>query len=377
MDILISETKKDTYFGDFIYNYYSVFIDIFNKCSLVDKLLLIIIRLINLFAIFGLFFGFFLPKNLVIWHIVLCFIVLSMVISSDSHNGDFDFTIFTNATYTILKRNNNVGYSNEQLLLASKLVPIHHKSFTTVVLILMLISIFGYIYPKYSVNTCTSKLLQKLNIINGLEEDNNNYNIDPQFKLNMNNNEVVIDNMIKENKLQDVSEQKNNIELLNNNNLVPTSTEINKNNEYDLNLNKVDSNLSIFDKKIQQITIKPSQTNNDVVLNKVSVGGAGDDQLSKKEIFIKSGMEDIKIGGNNLSNPNPNPNPKRLFEIERIETEKPLIGRNKVKMMAPLSGNGAKGIYMDNNLNLNLNYGKKDINKEVLYNSLKKFNDIV
>ena len=121
MDILLND--KESYLGDFINNHCAVYIDIFNKCSITDKLLLIFIRLIDIIAIIITLLGFMFPKNLLLWHIVVCFIILCYSINDDSS---------TNFTFAILKRNNNVGYTNERLLIASKCIPIKNNSITII-----------------------------------------------------------------------------------------------------------------------------------------------------------------------------------------------------------------------------------------------------
>jgi hypothetical protein len=112
----------------------------------------------------------------------------------------------------------------------------------------MIISIIGYIYPKYSVNSLIRYLLEKLEIINNHESEKNIYNINNNFKLNhgINSNNTNLE----------VIDQK--ILYAQNELFKPSSIDIIESNKYDINLNKVDSGLSIFDKKIEPITVKNS-----------------------------------------------------------------------------------------------------------------------
>jgi hypothetical protein len=169
MDILIND-KKENYLGDYINNYYSIFIDIFNNCSIVDKFLLIFFKIINIIVLLFVLFGCIMPKNLIIWHILICFILLCIVSSYDNNSYS--------PTKSILKKNNDkIGYSNDQILNASKFIPISRESIIKTIYIVMIISIIGYIYPKYSVNSLIRYLLEKLEIINNHESEKNIYNI--------------------------------------------------------------------------------------------------------------------------------------------------------------------------------------------------------
>jgi len=346
MDILVVEKEKETYLGNFINNYYSVFIDIFNKSSTFDKLLLIFIRLIDVFLILIVILGFLLPKNLSIWHIVACFVVLCYVVSADNYNGDYDFTFISNATFTILKRNNvNIGYSNEQLLNASKFIPIQNKTIALFVSILMLISILGYIYPNYSANTLLYKLLGKLNLIDKSKEDKVMHSINPDFNLGYKNNtqelktiqEVKNDNLNQNQDGGEVPIEKIEIQTMQ---YQPSNTEISNSNQYDVNINKVDSGLSVFN-KIEPIKIKtkPDLVGGDII-----------------------GKETLKTDGD-IANTNKLTN---KIEVEEV-VEIPAVSTVK---------NTGNNKFIEKDLNLNLN-SNKEINKEQLYNSLKKFNNII
>jgi hypothetical protein len=366
MDILIVEKEKENYLGNFINNYYSVFIDIFNKSSSIDKLLLICIRMIDILLIFVLITGFILPKNLLIWHIVLCFIVLCYTVSADSYNGDYDFTFISNLTFTILKRNNvDVGYSNEQLLNASKFVPIQNKTIVIIVSILMFISILGYIYPNYSPNTLLYKLLEKLNLVSKTQEDTTSYKKNPDFSL-LNKDGYNIKNEIDDVPSNDIqnNEVVQNIDVnagdqpiaidkieVQTNQFQPSNTEIAVSNQYDVNLNKVDSGLSIFDKKIEPLKIK---TKPNLVANEVISGQLND-------VKEKIDGSNVLLQGGSI--------PKEINKIEIGNVvEIPLIS------VVKNNGNNINNKFIEKDLNLNLG---KEINKEQLYNSLKKFNNMI
>ena len=407
MDILI-EKEFEPYFGNFINNYYSVFINIFNKSSIFDKFLLLCVRTIHISSLIIVLVGFLLPKNLLIWHIIICFILLSFIISSESYNGDYDYSIFTNFTFTILKRNNTVGYSNEQLLKASQSIPLHNKTSINVLLILMILSILSYIYPKYSGNTLLYKLLHKLNIISNGEEQINNdsYKISQDFKLNMNrnvqqepNNNISYDLSLKIEKNADLNRELNNNdlhqggnnELLELNNYVPLNTDINNTNEYDINLNKVDSNISIFDKNIEQIKIIK---NNPVNINSSKSGG----NLTNEKNF------DISKSPFQIDKKIPNSENKMLNSVKDMSIEKEGNGMSKLlkeQIINDVSKQINESLLKKNkifrtsdlHLNLNLNSkldGNDNISKitegvptnnimvvNQLSNSLKKFNTMI
>jgi hypothetical protein len=237
MDILIND-KKENYIGDYISNYYSIFVDIFNNCSIVDKLLLIFFKIINIIILLFIFVGCILPKNLIIWHILMCFVLLCFINNYDNNSYS--------PTMSILKKNNDkIGYSNDQILNASKFIPVSKKSMIKILYIIMMISIIGYIYPKYSINSLVHYLLEKLDILNNNEVEKNTYNINGNFKLNNNINININPDVVDPNLLNAQKEL-----------FKPTSIDIIESDKYNINLNKVDSGLSVFDKKIEPITTK-------------------------------------------------------------------------------------------------------------------------
>jgi hypothetical protein len=153
--------------GDFINSYYRIYIDIFNKASYTDKLILITLRSTDTILSFIILFGFFAPRHLLIWHCLICFMVYYTL-----ENTSID--LITNKTFDILKKNNTDDLSDEQLYNATKLLPIKLDTRKKILILVAIFSIIGYIYPEYSGNSLLKNLQKYLNSIDN-ESSNNSF----------------------------------------------------------------------------------------------------------------------------------------------------------------------------------------------------------
>jgi len=150
------------------------YIDILYKCSFGDKIILIMMKLIIIFISCFLIVGIFFPKDYLIWYCLLCILIL------------FYIKINDDACYDYISNDIIKHYNKEYTI---ETLPLETQTIKIIVVILMLISIFNYLYPQYSgynflcclnnikknedykINLNTElKLCKKQNINNKLEE---------------------------------------------------------------------------------------------------------------------------------------------------------------------------------------------------------------
>ena len=231
--------------GNFLFNHYNILFTTFKLCNLQDKFFLLFIKLIHSIIVLMVLFGWLLPKKYLLWHITLCFIIL--------YNLDIykDNTIMNELIYKIIERvttkNNNVISKND-ILNASKLIPISVKTSKIILFITMVLSFIGYIYPQYSGNHLITLLNNNLKQTQCNDNILNDHLINSEFKINniVTHQEVLIN---------ETNNDYPNIELLNKTNNIINSELINNETSVALDINNVDENMSIFD-KIEPIKIQ-------------------------------------------------------------------------------------------------------------------------
>ena len=238
------ENNTNLTFENYIKEYYSSFIRIFNKSSYIDKSILILLRSIHILLVLFILLGVFLPKNHLLTHITVCFIVL---FNLSAYNDD---TFINNHMFNILNKNKE-RVLEKDVIRASQLVPLNNKSCKIIVFLLMLLSVFSYIYPEYSLNSLLKKTDNKLKNIDVDENIKNDQLIITEFKLSnkQNNNKFKIvktNNNINANELVD-------IDIVRNAKLEPIIIE--NNNSESINFNNISSDLDIFN-KIEPIKVE-------------------------------------------------------------------------------------------------------------------------
>ena len=114
-----------------------------------NKLLIFIIRLVQLVCIIFIVLGFILPNKILKFHIILCLLTL------------ITYDLFENKNAISLLVKNVGGYKKYH-----PLIPHTAKNIKSFILVVMIISIFGLIVPKYSIFSMINKLFvffRKLN----------------------------------------------------------------------------------------------------------------------------------------------------------------------------------------------------------------------
>lgn len=322
---------------DNIYNYYTVFIDIFKHSSISDKILLFLVRIIHIIIIIFILIGFVFPRNILIWHCLVSFITLYIL--DTSKDGSF----INNLTHTILKRNNkNNIYSDDELLMGSKIISFNKKTCRIIILVSMTLSLIGYIIPKYSVHNMLTNINNKLDKLDKYENEANDQKISPEFKFNkvessakhiykeehISNSEQSIDNM--------------HVEL---DNYAPLNFD-NKTNSTDIDIDNQD--IKVFDNVIEPIKVEI--TNKET---KNIISGADNQNTIGSEKLIE-----------NIDNPNMIGDKKLLKNIDDLDSR------------STINTESFKNKNMANNRTIDTNK-IKNIDKETLRKSLKTFNDII
>jgi hypothetical protein len=165
----------------FTQEHYKSFMNIYNYCNIQDKASLFILRSINIIITLFILFGCLVPKKILIWHLLLCFLVFIFL--------EFpDFNFINNYTYQILERNNKDNLSSDKLKLASNLLPMKKQTMKSVLVIVSLISLFGYMYKHYSANNILKNIQDRMEIEISPEEIN--YNIITEFKSGPSKNKI-------------------------------------------------------------------------------------------------------------------------------------------------------------------------------------------
>jgi len=253
------ENNTNLTFENYIKEYYSSFICIFNKSSYIDKSILILLRSIHILLVLFILLGVFLPKNHLLTHITVCFIVL---FNLSAYNDD---TFINNHMFNILNKNKE-RISDKDVIRASQLVPLNNKSCKIIVFLLMLVSVFSYIYPEYSLNSLLKKTDNKLKNIDVDENIKNDQLIITEFKLLNNtdgeNSRVVTPpkgascknnfKIVKTNNNINANELVN-IDIVRDHKLEPIIIE--NNNSESINFNNISSDLDIFN-KIEPIKVE-------------------------------------------------------------------------------------------------------------------------
>jgi hypothetical protein len=324
---------------DNIYNYYTVFIDIFKHSSISDKILLFLVRMIHIIIIIFVLIGFVFPKNILIWHCLVSFITLYIL--DTSKDGSF----INNLTYTILKRNNkNNIYSDDELLMGSKIVSFNKKTCKIIILVLMMLSLIGYIMPKYSVHSLLTNINNKLDKLNKRDDEANDQKISPEFRFNkveqgakqiykeehISNSEQSIDNMV--------------VEL---DNYAPLNIDI-KTHSTDIDIDNQD--IRVFDNVIEPI--------------KVEITNKETQNISKQNIIGNEKLVE------NISNQN-------IDDLHlRLDVVTESLKNTHITNNQTIDTNKIKNIYTGNNQIIDTNK-IKNIDKETLRKSLRTFNDII
>jgi hypothetical protein len=266
------ENNTNLTFENYIKEYYSSFICLFNKSSYLDKSILILLRSIHIFLVLFILLGIFLPKNHLLTHITVCFIVL---FNLSAYN---DNTFINNYMYNILNKNKEKIHDKD-VIRASQLIPLSNKSCKLIVFLVMLISVFSYIYPEYSLNSLLKKTNNKLKNIDIDENKKNDQLIMTEFKLLdkdiNNNNKYNDDNIYKIIKNTNSNINANelvDIDIVRDPKLEPIIIE--NNISETINFNDISSNLDIFNKiepiKVEFIKSKPININkSDINLKKM------------------------------------------------------------------------------------------------------------
>jgi hypothetical protein len=213
-----------------------------------------------------------LPKNHLLTHITVCFIVL---FNLSAYN---DNTFINNYMYNILNKNKEKIHDKD-VIRASQLIPLSNKSCKLIVFLVMLISVFSYIYPEYSLNSLLKKTNNKLKNIDIDENKKNDQLIMTEFKLLdkdiNNNNKYNDDNIYKIIKNTNSNINANelvDIDIVRDPKLEPIIIE--NNISETINFNDISSNLDIFNKiepiKVEFIKSKPININkSDINLKKM------------------------------------------------------------------------------------------------------------
>ncbi len=266
------ENNTNLTFENYIKEYYSSFICLFNKSSYLDKSILILLRSIHIFLVLFILLGIFLPKNHLLTHITVCFIVL---FNLSAYN---DNTFINNYMYNILNKNKEKIHDKD-VIRASQLIPLSNKSCKLIVFLVMLISVFSYIYPEYSLNSLLKKTDNKLKNIDIDENKKNDQLIMTEFKLldkdTNNNSKYNDDNIYKIIKNTNSNINANelvDIDIVRDPKLEPIIIE--NNISETINFNDISSNLDIFNKiepiKVEFIKSKPININkSDINLKKM------------------------------------------------------------------------------------------------------------
>ncbi len=266
------ENNTNLTFENYIKEYYSSFICLFNKSSYLDKSILILLRSIHIFLVLFILLGIFLPKNHLLTHITVCFIVL---FNLSAYN---DNTFINNYMYNILNKNKEKIHDKD-VIRASQLIPLSNKSCKLIVFLVMLISVFSYIYPEYSLNSLLKKTNNKLKNIDIDENKKNDQLIMTEFKLldkdTNNNSKYNDDNIYKIIKNTNSNINANelvDIDIVRDPKLEPIIIE--NNISETINFNDISSNLDIFNKiepiKVEFIKSKPININkSDINLKKM------------------------------------------------------------------------------------------------------------
>lgn len=248
----------------FTQEHYKSFMNIYNNCDIKDKILLTVLRSINIIMTFFVLVGCLAPKKVLIWHLLLCFLVFICL--------EFpDLNFINDYTYNILERNNIDNLSNDKLRQASNLLPIKKHTMKSVLVIVGLISLFGYINSYFSANNVLKNIQDKMENICQSEE--NNYNINTEFKYGS-----------SKNKINDKYKL-----MTNNNKIIPLYDELQFNaQQSDININSsiVDLNndgLSVFN-KIKPINVETVKvlTPNKIIESDINVNLS---KFDKTKIF--------------------------------------------------------------------------------------------
>jgi hypothetical protein len=161
----------------FTQEHYKSFMRIYNHCNLKDKVMLTVLRSINIIIVFMVLAGCFAPKKFLVWHLLLCFIVFISLEFSD-------FDVINSYTYKILKRNNIDNLDDNKLIKASELLPLRNSTIKSTLVIVGLISLLGYIHHNFLANNVIKNVNNKLE--NALCDEEANYDIMTEFKLSKN-----------------------------------------------------------------------------------------------------------------------------------------------------------------------------------------------
>jgi HD superfamily phosphohydrolase len=180
--------------------------------------------------------------------------------------------------YNILNKNKEKIHDKD-VIRASQLIPLSNKSCKLIVFLVMLISVFSYIYPEYSLNSLLKKTNNKLKNIDIDENKKNDQLIMTEFKLLdkdiNNNNKYNDDNIYKIIKNTNSNINANelvDIDIVRDPKLEPIIIE--NNISETINFNDISSNLDIFNKiepiKVEFIKSKPININkSDINLKKM------------------------------------------------------------------------------------------------------------
>lgn len=143
------------------------FTDVYNNCSFSSKMKLIIIKLIEYSVFVFLLAGLFMPKNMTLIYSLICLMLLI--------NIDAEIVVLRRYTYETIK--SNVKKPRIELNNLSNTVNCSHNSCKTILLVLLIISLIGYMCPDYSVYNLVCKLWKKFEKINERDIINDDYKI--------------------------------------------------------------------------------------------------------------------------------------------------------------------------------------------------------
>jgi len=279
----MEDYNKNLTFGNFINNYYFIFINVFNKCTLQDKIKLTLIKFIHILIVLFLILGWLLPKKYLVWHITMCFITIFTL-------DVYDNSILNDMIYQILKNNINDDKINinDQLLNASKIIPISTPSIKNIVIVVMILSIIGYIYPNLSGNNLINSFNKLLNDVKCTDISANDQLINTEFKINQPTiNQIILPQLQLERLPED--EAKLFIPVLTNNFALSSNEPLVNISDQSIDLNNVDSNLSIFNIKIVppmvRSNIRSNVQNNYNLTNNISKPVVVQNLLNKEKIM--------------------------------------------------------------------------------------------
>jgi len=218
-------TDKNLFsFGNYLNYNYKPLLDSFFNSNIITKFSIISFKFIELVIIFIVLFGCLFPRNLLIWHIVLCLFIFMLI--------EIDYNPISNYIYNTINSNkNNPKYSEFRMKNSSNTIPILKNTCKKILFGSMFLSIIGYIYPQYSLNQIIKSFANKSENINIDDLNANDQNIITEFKTATNYDSNLNDISIINDDIDILGIDKNIIVdslLLNNNNdLIKTAKAIN------------------------------------------------------------------------------------------------------------------------------------------------------